>query len=63
MFSGASAFEAKFKCTDAVTGPASSCVRRYCASISGYNDYWHENTVVGQCLMWDPVIAETLENV
>ena len=26
MFSGASAFEAKFKCTDAVTGPANSCV-------------------------------------
>ena len=26
MFSGASAFQAKFKCTDAVTGPANSCV-------------------------------------
>ena len=26
MFSGASAFVAKFKCTDAVTGPANSCV-------------------------------------
>ena len=26
MFSGATAFQAKFKCTDAVTGPARSCV-------------------------------------
>jgi surface protein len=26
MFSGASAFQAKFKCTNAVTGPANSCV-------------------------------------
>ena len=26
MFSGASAFQAKFTCTDAVTGPANSCV-------------------------------------
>ena len=28
MFLDASAFEAKFKCTDAVTGPANSCVPR-----------------------------------
>ena len=26
MFSDATAFQAKFTCTDAVTGPASSCV-------------------------------------
>jgi len=26
MFSGASAFQAKFTCTNAVTGPANSCV-------------------------------------
>lgn len=26
MFFGATAFQAKFSCTDAVTGPASSCV-------------------------------------
>ena len=26
MFSGATAFQAKFTCTNAVTGPASSCV-------------------------------------
>jgi surface protein len=28
MFSGATAFQAKFTCTDAVTGPASSCFER-----------------------------------
>ena len=28
MFLDASAFQAKFKCTDAVTGPANSCVPR-----------------------------------
>ncbi|CAL6376039.1 unnamed protein product [Bathycoccus prasinos] len=57
MFSGASAFEAKFKCTDAVTGPANSCV-----GPSPIPDTsWH--TFVGECLMWDasPVIAETGE--
>ena len=26
MFSGANAFQAKFSCTDAITGPAYSCV-------------------------------------
>jgi Na+-translocating ferredoxin:NAD+ oxidoreductase RnfD subunit len=26
MFSGATAFQAKFSCTDAVTGPPNSCV-------------------------------------
>ena len=26
MFSGATAFQAKYTCTDAITGPASSCV-------------------------------------
>ena len=45
MFSGASAFEAKFKCTDAVTGPANSCV-----GPSPIPDTsWH--TFVGECLM------------
>jgi surface protein len=28
MFSSATAFQAKFKCTDAITGPASSCFER-----------------------------------
>ena len=45
MFSGASAFEAKFKCTDAVTGPANSCV-----GPSPIPDTsWH--TFVGECLI------------
>jgi len=26
MFAGATAFQAKFTCTDAITGPPSSCV-------------------------------------
>jgi hypothetical protein len=26
MFAGATAFQDKFECTDAITGPASSCV-------------------------------------
>ena len=55
MFSGASAFEAKFKCTDAVTGPASSCVGPSPIPDTSWHDF------VGQCLMWDPVIAETGE--
>jgi len=28
MFSSATAFQAKFTCTNAITGPASSCVPR-----------------------------------
>jgi len=28
MFSGASAFQAKFECSNLVTGPANSCVPR-----------------------------------
>ena len=55
MFSGASAFEAKFKCTDAVTGPANSCV-----GPSPIPDTsWH--TFVGECLSESAVIAETGE--
>jgi surface protein len=58
MFSGASAFEAKFKCTDAVTGPANSCVG---PSPIPAGTSWH--TFVGECLVWDgsAVIAETGE--
>ncbi|CAL6420740.1 unnamed protein product [Bathycoccus prasinos] len=33
MFSGATAFQAKFTCTDAVTGPARSCVLK--------QSYWY----------------------
>ena len=57
MFLYASAFQAKFKCTNAVTGPANSCV-----GPSPIPDTsWH--TFVGECLMWEesPVIAETGE--
>ena len=57
MFLDATAFQAKFKCTNAVTGPANSCV-----GPSPIPDTsWH--TFVGECLMWEesPVIAETGE--
>ncbi|CAL6301301.1 unnamed protein product [Bathycoccus prasinos] len=57
MFSGATAFQAKFKCTNEITGPANSCV-----GPSPIPDTsWH--AFVGECLMWDasPVIAETGE--
>jgi hypothetical protein len=52
MFSGATAFQAKFKCTDAVTGPASSCV-----GLSPIPDAsWH--TFVGECLDESAAIGE-----
>jgi surface protein len=55
VFSNATAFQAKFKCTDAVTGPASSCV-----GLSPIPDAsWHD--FVKDCLDESPVIAETGE--
>ena len=44
MFSRASAFQAKFACTDAVTGPANSCECTKCIP----NASWH--TFVEDCL-------------
>ena len=55
MFLDATAFQAKFACTDAVTGPASSCV----GPSSIPNTSWH--TFVGDCLGESTVIAETGE--
>ena len=57
MFSGASAFEAKFKCTDAVTGPANSCVG---PSPIPAGTSWHtfvkdcldESAATGECIDW-----------
>ena len=55
MFSGATAFQAKFKCTDAVTGPAYSC-----EGPSPIPDAsWH--TFVAECLAESAAIAETGE--
>ena len=55
MFLDASAFQAKFKCTDAVTGPASSCV-----GPSPIPDAsWH--TFVGECLDESDAIEVTGE--
>ena len=55
MFSGATAFQTKFACTDAVTGPANSCV-----GPSPIPDAsWH--TFVKDCLDESTVIAETGE--
>ena len=56
MFSGATAFQAKFKCTDAVTGPANSC-----EGPSPIPDAsWH--TFVAECLAESAAIGR-LENV
>ena len=55
MFSGATAFQAKFSCTDAVTGPANSC-----EGPSPIPDAsWH--TFVAECLAESTAIAETGE--
>ena len=55
MFSGATAFQAKFKCTDAVTGPASSC-----EGPSPIPDAsWH--TFVTECLAESAAIEVTGE--
>ena len=55
MFLDASAFQAKFKCTNEITGPASSCV-----GPSPIPDAsWH--TFVAACLAESTAIAETGE--
>ena len=55
MFLGATAFQAKFSCTDAVTGPAYSC-----EGPSPIPDAsWH--TFVAECLAESTAIAETGE--
>ena len=55
MFLGATAFQAKFTCTDAVTGPAYSC-----EGPSPIPDAsWH--TFVAECLAESTAIAETGE--
>ena len=55
MFTSATAFQAKFTCTDAITGPASSC-----EGPSPIPDAsWH--TFVAECLAESTVIAETGE--
>jgi surface protein len=58
MFLDATAFQAKFKCTNAETGPANSCVS---PSPIPAGTSWH--TFVGECLVWgeSPAIAETGE--
>jgi len=56
MFTYATAFQAKFKCTDAVTGPANSCVG---PSPIPAGTSWH--TFVKDCLGESTVIAETGE--
>ena len=56
MFSDATAFQAKFACTDADTGPANSCVG---PSPIPAGTSWH--TFVKNCLDESTVIAETGE--
>ena len=56
MFSGASAFEAKFKCTDAVTGPANSCVGPSPIPDTSWHtfvkDCLDESAATGECIDW-----------
>ena len=56
MFLDASAFQAKFACTDAVTGPANSCVG---PSPIPAGTSWH--TFVKDCLDESAAIGETGE--
>ena len=55
MFLDATAFQAKFKCDDAYTGPANSCRR----SAANSRRDWH--TFVAECLAESTAIAETGE--
>merc|ERR1712091_174232 len=56
MFLDATAFQAKFKCTNAETGPANSCVS---PSPIPAGTSWH--TFVGDCLIESAAIEETGE--
>ena len=55
MFSGATAFQAKFSCTNAVTGPANSCVGPSPIPDASWR------TFVAECLAESTAIAETGE--
>ncbi|CCO66651.1 predicted protein [Bathycoccus prasinos] len=55
MFSGATAFQAKFSCTDADTGPANSCACTKCIPDAS----WH--AFVSDCLAEAPVTGECTE--
>ena len=55
MFLGATAFQAKFTCTNAVTGPANSCVGPSPIPDASWHDF------VGECLDESAAIGETGE--
>jgi len=55
MFEGATAFQAKFTCTDAVTGPPNSCTCTKCIPDAS----WH--AFVADCLAEAPVTGECTE--
>ena len=55
MFLDATAFQAKFSCTDAVTGPANSCVGPSPIPDASWHDF------VGECLDESAAIGETGE--
>ena len=56
MFSGATAFQAKFTCTNAATGPASSCTCTKCIPDASWHDFvkacLDEAPVTGECTEW-----------
>ena len=56
MFSGATAFQAKFTCDNAITGPTSSCVCSICIPDASWHAFVEEclaeAPVTGECTAW-----------
>ncbi|CAL6323032.1 unnamed protein product [Bathycoccus prasinos] len=56
MFSGATAFQAKFTCDNAITGPTSSCVCSICIPDASWHAFVEEclaeAPVTGECTTW-----------
>jgi len=59
MFSGATAFQAKFACTNADTGPANSCACTKCIPDASWHAFVAEclelEPEYGECMSWDKV--------
>jgi len=59
MFKGATAFEAKFTCTNAFTGPANSCTCTNCIPDASWHVFVSEclelEPKYGECMSWDKV--------
>ena len=59
MFTSATAFQAKFACTNAVTGPANSCTCTNCIPDASWHVFVSEclelEPKYGECMSWDKV--------